>query len=315
MAARTTCHRREIRRRARRARTTGTRERARANISPPCRVCPALRATASLALRTRDRDPRVPIRHGFLVWCSSLVQQRFSAQRGVWARAIMTWSGVLTTMRGSALVFPPQEFSVAPPSRGRARCGQDLLIRQPVIMTIAEKNIGTIRRVYDAFKNRDGAALAEVLADEVEISLSPELSWGDEYREREEAFTFLLKLVEHIESHVTTESLFAAGDHAVQTGRTRRKVLANGAAFDVPDATSVELRNSMRYTTVSSSTRPACAARRRSDSRSRSPDPRTSARVTLENGTSSIESASMRTGRRRSGLRPWPSVDSRAGSR
>ena len=53
--------------------------------------------------------------------------------------------------------------------------------------------------------------------------------------------------------------------------------------------------NSMRYTSVSSSIGPACAARLRSDSRSFSPDRRTSAGVTLENGTISIESISMRT--------------------
>jgi ketosteroid isomerase-like protein len=35
---------------------------------------------------------------------------------------------------------------------------------------------------------------------------------------------------------VTIESLFAAGDHVAQTGRTRGKVVANGASFGVPEA-------------------------------------------------------------------------------
>ena len=56
-------------------------------------------------------------------------------------------------------------------------------------------------------------------------------------------FTFFLTLVEHIESQVTTESLFAAGDHVVQTGRTRGTVKANGASFDIPEVHVWELRD------------------------------------------------------------------------
>ena len=56
-------------------------------------------------------------------------------------------------------------------------------------------------------------------------------------------FTFFLTLVEHIESQVTTEALFAAGDHVVQTGRTRGTVRANGASFDVPEVHVWELRD------------------------------------------------------------------------
>jgi uncharacterized protein len=56
-------------------------------------------------------------------------------------------------------------------------------------------------------------------------------------------FTFFLTLVEHVESRVTIESLFAAGDHVVQTGRTRGTVKANGANFDIPEAHVWELRD------------------------------------------------------------------------
>jgi uncharacterized protein len=56
-------------------------------------------------------------------------------------------------------------------------------------------------------------------------------------------FTFFLTLVEHVESRVTTESLFAAGDHVVQTGRTRGTVKANGANFDIPEGHVWELRD------------------------------------------------------------------------
>jgi uncharacterized protein len=104
-------------------------------------------------------------------------------------------------------------------------------------------NIATIQRVYDAFKTRDTNVLQELFAPDIKISQSPELPWGGEYDGHDGAFTFLLKLVEHIESQVTTESMFAAGDHVVQTGRTRGKVLANGARFDVPEVHVWELRD------------------------------------------------------------------------
>ena len=35
---------------------------------------------------------------------------------------------------------------------------------------------------------------------------------------------------------MTTENLFAAGDHVIQTGRTRATVVATGAAFNMPKA-------------------------------------------------------------------------------
>jgi uncharacterized protein len=66
---------------------------------------------------------------------------------------------------------------------------------------------------------------------------------GREYEGLDGAFTFFVTLVEHIESSVTTESLFAAGDHVVQTGRTRGTVQANGAPFDIPEMHVCELRD------------------------------------------------------------------------
>ena len=92
-----------------------------------------------------------------------------------------------------------------------------------------------IRRVYDALANRDANAMQELFADDIRVSQSPELPWGGDYVGRDGAFTFFLTLVEHIQSQVTTESLFSAGDHVVQSGRTRGTVVANGASFDIPE--------------------------------------------------------------------------------
>jgi uncharacterized protein len=108
---------------------------------------------------------------------------------------------------------------------------------------VADGNIAIIRRVYDAMKNRDANVMHELFAEDVVVRQSPEVPWGGEYDGKDGAFTFFLNLVEHIESQVTTESLFAAGDHVVQSGRTKGKVLATGASFDMPEVHVWELRD------------------------------------------------------------------------
>lgn len=106
-----------------------------------------------------------------------------------------------------------------------------------------DDNVATIERVYHALAARDANVVQEVFAPDVTIRQSPELPWGGDYEGIDGAFTFFLTLVEHIESQVTTESLFAAGDHVVQTGRTRGTVRANGASFDIPEVHVWELRD------------------------------------------------------------------------
>ena len=110
-------------------------------------------------------------------------------------------------------------------------------------MAVPDDNVATIRRVYDALAARDASAIQEVFAPDVTIRQTAELPWGGNYEGLDGAFTFFLTLVEHIESQVTTESLFVAGDHVVQTGRTRGTVRANGASFDIPEVHVWELRD------------------------------------------------------------------------
>jgi ketosteroid isomerase-like protein len=109
-------------------------------------------------------------------------------------------------------------------------------------VVVHEDNLATIQRVYDAFQTRDADLIRDLFAPDIAIWQTPELPWGGDYHGHDGAFTFLLKLVEHIESQVTTESLFAAGDNVVQTGHTRGKVVANGAPFVVPEVHVWELR-------------------------------------------------------------------------
>jgi ketosteroid isomerase-like protein len=108
---------------------------------------------------------------------------------------------------------------------------------------MAEDNVDTIRRIYEAMKARDASVLQEILAPDVSIWQTPELPWGGSHEGHDGAFTFFLTLVEHIRSEVATENLYAAGNHVVQTGRTRGTVVANGATFDVPEVHLWELRD------------------------------------------------------------------------
>ncbi|HMF03797.1 MAG TPA: nuclear transport factor 2 family protein [Acidimicrobiia bacterium] len=108
---------------------------------------------------------------------------------------------------------------------------------------MSEQNIDVIRRVYEAMKNRDANVMQELFAEDIHVSQTPLLPWGGEYEGRDGAFTFFLTLVEHIQSQVTVENLFSAGDHVVQTGRTRGTVVANGTTFDVPEAHVWEVRD------------------------------------------------------------------------
>ncbi|MGH8984504.1 MAG: nuclear transport factor 2 family protein [Acidimicrobiia bacterium] len=104
-------------------------------------------------------------------------------------------------------------------------------------------NLATIRRVYDAMKARDTSVIEELFAPDISIWQTPELPWGGSHEGHEGAFTFFLRLLEHIQSEVSTENLYAAADHVVQTGRTRGTVVANGASFDVPEVHVWELRD------------------------------------------------------------------------
>jgi uncharacterized protein len=110
-------------------------------------------------------------------------------------------------------------------------------------VAVHDDNLATVGRVYEAFQSRDADTLRELFAPDIAVSQASALPWGGDYHGHDGAFTFLLKLVEHINSEVTTDSLFAAGDHVVQTGHTRGNVVANGVPFDVPEVHVWEVRD------------------------------------------------------------------------
>ena len=105
-------------------------------------------------------------------------------------------------------------------------------------------DLDTIRRVYEAMQAREiDRILGDLFSPDITIWQTPDLPWGGTHQGHDGAIEFFVKLIEHIQSRVTTEHLYAAGNHVVQTGRTRGTVVANGAAFDVSEVHLWELRD------------------------------------------------------------------------
>jgi uncharacterized protein len=112
-----------------------------------------------------------------------------------------------------------------------------------MMVVMSDDNLAVIRRLYAALTTRDVGVIEQVFAPDVEIFQTPELPWGGTFRGRDGLFTFFLTLAEHLESAVTHEGMFAAGDHVVQHGRTKGKVRESQVAFDIDEVHVFELRD------------------------------------------------------------------------
>ncbi len=92
-----------------------------------------------------------------------------------------------------------------------------------------------VRSIYEAMATRDIDRLVELLDEECVVTQDPALPWGGRFVGHDGFVTFALKLTGTIQSEVTTDAVFAAGDEVIQCGRTRGTVVENGAAFDIPE--------------------------------------------------------------------------------
>jgi ketosteroid isomerase-like protein len=71
------------------------------------------------------------------------------------------------------------------------------------------------------------------------------LPWGGRYEGLDGVATFGLALGGTVDSVVTSDGLFEAGDRVIQFGRSRGTVVANGAVFDMPEVHVWTLCNGM----------------------------------------------------------------------
>jgi uncharacterized protein len=100
---------------------------------------------------------------------------------------------------------------------------------------VEASKLATIRRLYEVFDSRDSRAISELFAEDVVLWAPPELPWGGTLQGHSGVFSHFLSLIAHINSRLQHDSLFAAGDYVVHSGRSRGTVVANGASFDVAD--------------------------------------------------------------------------------
>ena len=98
-----------------------------------------------------------------------------------------------------------------------------------------QSDIEHVWALYRSFENRDLEACLAAFHPQIVVEQSPDLPWGGRHEGRDGLGAFLLKLAGTIDSSLTIEQLYSAGDKVVQTGRTAGTVLATGAVFDIPE--------------------------------------------------------------------------------
>lgn len=97
-----------------------------------------------------------------------------------------------------------------------------------------QPDVDVVRAVYGAFERADLPAILALFRPDGTVYQSPALPWGGAHEGHDGLLTFLATLSTTIESRVTTEHLVPdAAGHVVQAGRTRGRVRATGARFDL----------------------------------------------------------------------------------
>jgi ketosteroid isomerase-like protein len=92
-----------------------------------------------------------------------------------------------------------------------------------------------VRAAYAALGDKDLAAFIALCADDVVLTQDPRLPWGGRHVGHDGVETFALALVGAIDSAVTPEALFDAGERVIQYGRTAGTARATGRTFDIPE--------------------------------------------------------------------------------
>ncbi len=105
--------------------------------------------------------------------------------------------------------------------------------------------IDIVGDIYEAFGRGDLEAVMERCAPDAIVTQDPRLPWGGRYVGRDGIAEFAIKLASAIDSVVTAEGLFEAGEQVVQNGRTRGTVRQSGAPFDIAECHIWTIRDGM----------------------------------------------------------------------
>ena len=96
-----------------------------------------------------------------------------------------------------------------------------------------QTNQETVLELYKAFAQGNLQDIAAKMALQFIASQTTELPWGGTYEGLAEYQTFTQKLREFVESRVSLEETFAAGEHVIAIARTKGQVIQTGEPFDI----------------------------------------------------------------------------------
>lgn len=97
----------------------------------------------------------------------------------------------------------------------------------------SDDNTSLIRRGYEAYANRDFAAIFALLHPDIEIIQTDLLPWGGLYHGHDEAREFFRKLNEHTDAQPEPRTYLPAGDDVAVIGRLKGRARATGRQFDL----------------------------------------------------------------------------------
>ena len=95
--------------------------------------------------------------------------------------------------------------------------------------------LDVVTDIYDAFARHDLQAVLDLVDEAIVVTQDPALPWGGRFVGHDGFGDFALKLLANIDSAVTVESMFQAGDTVVQCGRTAGTTRSTGTEFDIPE--------------------------------------------------------------------------------
>lgn len=108
--------------------------------------------------------------------------------------------------------------------------------------TTAKTDLEIVQGLYDAFARRDLDTIRAAIAPDFVMSQTDLLPWGGTRHGPDGFFAFLGTLLSHVDTNVEIEQLIDAGDHVVEIGHTRGKVLAHGNEFRIRELHAWTLR-------------------------------------------------------------------------
>jgi ketosteroid isomerase-like protein len=95
-------------------------------------------------------------------------------------------------------------------------------------------NVTIIKRIYEAFENRDISTFFSLLSREIHVTQCPEVPWGGVFQGIQEAKIFFGKVSTYLDNHVSIERIVDGVDRIAVIGQTYGTVRATGVPFDVP---------------------------------------------------------------------------------